>query len=71
MSTNGSTSIDFFRGQTDRAHSEGLTREVLLKERLSTVDLLSRVACIVKKVKIFSVKEGTDLDWLVQGGQLY
>ncbi len=62
MSANGGTSIDFFPRQTDMPRSEDLTREVLLRERLSTVDHLSKVACIVKKVNIFSVKEGTDLD---------
>ncbi len=39
--------------------------------RLSTVDLLIKVACFVKEVKIFSIQKGADLNWLVQGGQLY
>ncbi len=39
--------------------------------RLSTVDHLLWVAHFVKKVKnIFKIK-GADLNWLVQGGQLY
>jgi len=39
--------------------------------RLSTVDLLIKVACFVQNVNnIFNVK-GADLNKLVQGGQLY
>jgi hypothetical protein len=39
--------------------------------RLSTVDLLIKVSCSVKKVSdIFKIK-GADLNFLKQGGQLY
>ncbi len=41
------------------------------RERLSTVELLIREAWFVTKVNnIFSIK-WADLNWLVQGGQLY
>ncbi len=38
---------------------------------LSTVDLLIEVACFDKNVNIIFNKKGTDLNKLVQGGQLY
>jgi hypothetical protein len=36
--------------------SKSLPREPLLRGRLSSVDLLIKVACSVKDVKIFSIK---------------
>jgi hypothetical protein len=38
--------------------------------RLSTVDLLTKVACFVKNEIIFSIEKGADLNYLLQGGQL-
>ncbi len=34
-------------------------------------DLLIMVACFVKKKIILSISKAADLNWLVQGGQLY
>ncbi len=39
--------------------------------RFSKVDLLTRVACFVKKWIMFSISKVADLNKLVQGGQLY
>jgi hypothetical protein len=41
-----------------------------LGERLSTVDLLIKIACFVKNVNKLSIQKGADLSLLVQGGQL-
>jgi hypothetical protein len=41
------------------------------RERLSTVDLLIKIGCFVKKKKIVSVRKAADLKYLVQGGQPY
>ncbi len=40
------------------------------REKHSTVDLLTRIAFFIKE-KWLSVLKATDLNWLVQGGQLY
>ncbi len=39
--------------------------------RLSTVDLLIKAACFVKKVNNIFKEKGADLNLLVHGGQLY
>jgi hypothetical protein len=39
--------------------------------RLSTVDLLIKVACFVEMEIIFPIYKGAYLNQLVQGGQLY
>jgi hypothetical protein len=38
---------------------------------LSTVDLLIKVACFVNKVRNIFTMKGANINWLVQGGQLY
>ena len=44
------------------------TRKTNRSGRLSTIDLLIRVACFVKKVKIFKILKAADLN-IVLGGQ--
>jgi hypothetical protein len=39
--------------------------------RLSTGDLLIRVACFVEKKIMFTISRAADLNKLEQGGQLY
>ncbi len=39
--------------------------------KLSTIDLLIKEACFVKKENIIFTIKQADLNWLVQGGQLY
>ncbi len=41
------------------------------RERLSTVDLLIKMGCFVKKENLVPVWKAADLNSLVQGGQLY
>ncbi len=42
-----------------------------IRGRLSTVDLLIKVASFVKKQIIFTFSKIADVNWLVQGGQPY
>ncbi len=47
-------------------------REPLLKGKaVSTIDLHIKLTCFVKNVINIFIKKDPDLDWLVQGGQLY
>jgi hypothetical protein len=39
--------------------------------RLSTVGLLIKLACFVKKEIMFAFSKEADLNYLVQGGQMY
>jgi len=61
------TDLEVYTLKTDWLSSQpGKTNR---RGRISTVDLLIKVACFVKEV-IFN-KKGVDLNWLVQGGQPY
>jgi hypothetical protein len=42
--------------------TKGKSRELLLKGRLSTVDLLITVGCFVKKENLVSVSKAADLN---------
>ncbi len=49
----------------------GMNRELLLKGRLSTVDLLIKMGCFVNKENLVSVLKAADINLLVEGGQPY
>ncbi len=42
-----------------------------LRGMLSTVDLPIQIACLIKKKIMLSISKAKDLNWLIQGGQLY
>jgi hypothetical protein len=42
-----------------------------LRERFSTVDLLTKVPCFAKKMNRFSIEKAAGLNQLVKGGQMY
>ncbi len=56
---------------TDRIISIGITGNSYGRGGLSTVGLRIKIGCFVKKKNVASVWKGADLNWLVQGGQLY
>ncbi len=58
---------NFFIGQPPRPHP-GNTN---WRRGLSTVELLIKVPCFVKKQILFALWKGADLNLLVRGGQLY
>ncbi len=39
--------------------------------RLSTVDLLVKVACLAKKKLMFAISKAADLYYITEGGKLY
>ncbi len=53
------------------AHMSVLPGNTYRREKLSTIDLLLKVACFVKVLTMFTILKATHLNRLVLGGQLY